>query len=228
MSISYPPYIEGKLPAQVGNNLIIPYQLNRALGFSDIQGKTIKARLKTGSTSTLIDINLETTVTDEINLEGNYLASFALPDNHPLQKGAFYKIQLAFVAPNSTAIPTYSSVGVFKYTSEVTLEILELTSAEINELELPKLFTGVYSNDDATERIEYYKFDIYKEGLLIETSDWQIHGASVENTDSYSFVSPKPDEYYSVVYSVKTQNGLIASSPRYIIKYLMPQFTSVD
>ena len=94
----YPPYIEGQLPAQVGDTLCIPYQLNRAIGPSDVTGKKIKARIKQVTTNTVVT-ELEFTF-DNNSIDGStYYANFNGAESF-LQVGQYYKIQLAFKRSN--------------------------------------------------------------------------------------------------------------------------------
>jgi hypothetical protein len=43
MSLFYPPYLEGKLPAQYGDALSIPFELNRAQGPLDLKDIVVRA-----------------------------------------------------------------------------------------------------------------------------------------------------------------------------------------
>ena len=120
-----------------------------------------------------------------------------------------------------TTIPLYSAVGVFKYTTKPTVVIDNLVLNTVNTI-VPVEFIGRMTYDenevqDATERIEYYKFDIYYNGNLNETSGWQLRSANEQSIDSYKPVKIKNDNYYLIAYTIKTQNGLIVSSPLYPI-----------
>jgi len=64
---------------------------------------------------------------------------------------------------------------VFKYTDtpDVTVEVAA------------NALIGTYKNDDTTEKVELYKFDIYKGETIIETSDWLVHNAT-QDTEMHS------------------------------------------
>ena len=86
------------------------------------------------------------------------------------------------------------------------------------------VLTGRYSQEDGdkNEKVESYKFDIYQDNTLIETSDWQIHNASTDTTVGQSFDTYALKQelnknlYYLIRYSVRTINGLEVSSPIYM------------
>jgi hypothetical protein len=75
---------------------------------------------------------------------------------------------------------------------------------------------GLYSSDgDISEKEKEYRFDIYKDGELIESSGWCIH--NVNNNNDIYFVETNlfTDAYYIFKYRVKTINDLEISSPSY-------------
>ena len=128
-----PPQISGKLPAFYGNELIIPFDLNRSVGFN--QFDSMVAIVKTVSTNT--QKAFLSTGTDENGKEWgriwydsatrNYRVSFTIQTENSEgtnyftpQIGQYYKVQLAYVAsgPIDSPIGYYSSVGVIKYSAE--------------------------------------------------------------------------------------------------------------
>jgi hypothetical protein len=52
MTTLYPPYLDGKLPAQIGDTLRIPFEHNRAVGNGDYTG--IRLYVKNIYTNNLI------------------------------------------------------------------------------------------------------------------------------------------------------------------------------
>ena len=201
----YPPYIEGKLPAQIGDTLRIPYQLNRAVGPADLNGEKIHARIKTittGQQVAALETDFRNNATNDV-----YYAEFSISGS-PLQVGQFYKIQLAFGEGNY-----YSTVGVFKYTGTPIVSINEMDNSKINSI--TGSLVGQYSNEDKTEKPYYYKFDIYEEGELIETSDWCVYAS--DNEPYVISTDLLESKYFAVRYTVRTVNDLVASSPLYQI-----------
>ena len=48
----YPPYIEGSIPAFFGKKLIVPYEMNKTVGYNDIIG--FKLKIMTVTTNKII------------------------------------------------------------------------------------------------------------------------------------------------------------------------------
>ena len=241
MATLYPPYIEGRLPAQVGQTISLPYQLNRAQGVADLSGyqgnekpALIRLRLSAVSTNELISDEMTCLFIDsgkdifyanfivnkKININTLNYEDVKMPIS--LQVGQHYKVQLAFEKEDVKGV-YYSTVGVFKYTAQpnVYIENLELTS--INRFN--DVFRGMYTQlEDVTERVEYYKFIVYKNGEIIDNTGWQVHNSrndteSNTSIDIYEFHNTieDKDQYYHIQYSVKTVNGLEISSPIYFL-----------
>ena len=240
----YPPYIEGKLPAQYGDKLNIPFQLNRATGANEIQEQQMFLRLKHVSTNTVIDIlpyrdattnlALQNSFSITFNESGNHIASFSIPTKlkQQLKVGQYYKAQLG-IGDN----PIYSSVGVFKYTVKPQVFIQNLEGNIVNNS--LNSYTGSYSSklveidadgnekvleQDSSEKVYEYCFDLYNGDILIETSGKILHNSTADtspndSTDTFYFKTELLDNvYYQVVYTVYTNNGLIISSPLYYIR----------
>lgn len=223
MAILYPPYIEGKLPAQHGQFLNIPFQMNRAVGVEEISG--IKALIKNISTNTLVT-SLISDSSRSIFTTNESMAVFDLQDIK-LQIGQYYKIQLAEV--NSSI---YSTVGIFKYTITPQVTIQGLQEGINNSL---GTYIGIYSNvlsetlKDTSEKVHEYQFDLLLDGQIIETSGRCIHDfqsdsiAENETYDTHYFKTTLLDGfYYQVRYTVYTNNNLVIASPLYSIRKAIP------
>ena len=158
-----PPYIEGGLPAQMGEGIGIPFRLNRAV--SIYQVRKMYARIKTVATDKWLG-TLETDAFSASETDGTYVASFALGDLK-LNPGQCYKVQLAF--GDGSVQGHFSSVGVFKYTTKPRVYIERLVEYETGNL---YTYTGVYdqSEGDITEKVYNYRFEVYKGTTLIATS----------------------------------------------------------
>lgn len=210
----YPPYIDGKIPTQIGDELVIPYEHNRVT--SDYTG--FKLLLKTVATNRQIVV---------LSDEGED-AKFTLSENI-LTNGQYYKAQLAYY--KDTTIGPYSTVGVFKYLSEtptVSIEGLQ-TSAEGEGLNnIQQEYKGTYTcTGDPTEKVYEYKFDLYELGSdeIIDTTGWQLHSYEDDpsttadtSSDFYSCsIDLSANKVYKIQYNIKTINNLILSSPSYLL-----------
>ena len=76
MGVIYPPYIEGKISTQYGDELRIPFQLNRALGLNEV--KYVRARIKSIVNNSVIGSILTTTDFKTQISNGVYEARFSL------------------------------------------------------------------------------------------------------------------------------------------------------
>lgn len=206
-----PPFIDGKIAAQVGDVLRIPYQHNKAVGINDFDSMSLK--IKTISTN--LDIAI---------LEGDKKGNFRYAGNK-LIIGQYYKAQLAYVSEGETGV--YSSVGVFKYTG---LPKLFITSGgqvfETNKKNhCSQQLIGNYSApaDDPNEKAYSYCFNIYENDDILVTSGELLHKSSLDENNGISSDVFKFNELlssknqYSVQYIVTTLNGLKIASPRYLI-----------
>ena len=154
MATLYPPYIEGKLPAQVGDTLRIPYQLNRAVGEIDLQGAKIRAKIKTVSTNSLVS---DQVTGDFLANSSNGVYSTELDLKGPvvnLTIGQFYKIQLCFEKEGYSG-QYFSTVGVFKYTTQPNVFIDDLDPVAINGVN--GSFVGKYQQKSLTDWQKYIK-----------------------------------------------------------------------
>ena len=218
MAKLYPPYIEGKIPAQSGMALKVPFRLNRAVSIKEI--KKIVARIKTVSTGQWLGTITTSYFNTEIN---NYFADFKDENNEHiisdfisenLKIGQYYKIQLAFENEQGE-LGYYSSIGVFKYTSEPSIYIEGMSDDKLTNL---YTYIGVYNqkDKDPTEKVYSYQFDVYRGSEIIATSGLQLHDSTqdektYESRDTWVLnQSLDMGQIYQIKYSVNTINGMSA------------------
>lgn len=143
----YPPYIEGKISAQTGTELAIPFEMNRAVGADDFD--FIRAQIKTVSTNQTIG------VFDSIKIVDN-VAYFNCGD--ALTIGQFYKVQLAYVSSNKNLISMFNengSIGNGWSTNSVTNTINKVASVENIKGYYPSIYVGVDDGGVWAEQIQY-------------------------------------------------------------------------
>jgi hypothetical protein len=76
-----------------------------------------------------------------------------------MREGQYYKFQIAYI-DNDDNIGHFSTVTVGKYTCKYNeVKILNLNRNAINSRAYS--YTGFYSNNDITERVYSYRFDLY-------------------------------------------------------------------
>lgn len=213
MSKLYPPYLEESITAQAGSILQIPFQLNYATDIDSVV--SVVARIKAVSTNTWMG-TIESNVFYNTN-DKTYYVEFQDFLDLNLKIGQYYKIQLAF--KNSEGTGFFSSVAIFKYTSMPILEIQELDN-------LYK-YIGIYKqsnvDQDASEKVYSYKFDIYQDNILVATSGTLIHNNTKDDAidESYDMwivnQQMNNSNNYKLYYSITTINGLTATKEYTII-----------
>lgn len=227
----YPPQTENTLPAVIkGNQLIVPFQLNRAVSRSNFNCMSII--MKTVQTNTILcngQKQYSTTSIEYDNNMGYFKAIFPASVSNLMQIGQYYKIQVAFVQRDDTQgeynIGYYSSASIIKCTAQPNIYIQGLNATQaINTHRYS--YTGIYSQDieggDRTEKVYSYRFDLYDETeKLIATSGNLIHNSSLDTeryTSSDEWIVTKnlqPGYWYTVQYTVTTLNNLTVASPAY-------------
>ena len=212
MSKLYPPHLEESIVAQSGAILQIPFQLNYATDIDSVE--SIVARIKTVSTNTWIG-TIESDIYYNIN-DRTYQVEFSDIIDLNLKIGQHYKIQLAFKGLDG--IGFFSSVAIFKYTSMPILEIQELD----NLYQYMGIYKQTNADQDASEKIYSYKFDLYQNDTLIASSGTLIHNNIKDDAidESYDLwtINRQTDslDNYKLYYSITTINGLTATKEYFI------------
>lgn len=220
-----PPLIEGIIPAFYLDDdgavkITVPFSANRAVGQDEFKGFSLKIKEIQGS-GYLFTVDS----TDYSNV--NSTVTFTIKETtnlNLLSVGQFYKLQIAYINKLTNSVGHYSTVGISKYTTRPTIEILELKKGQVNSHCIN--YTGFYSQEgkDITEKIYSYRFIIYnsKDEVYYDTGEI-VHNSSMdekhyESKDSFYFNQDfLKNEVFKIVYSVTTNNGLTLSSAPYRI-----------
>lgn len=229
-----PPNLAGTLPsfytkADGTTTLVVPFTMNSTVSAAEIAGFAV--RIKTTTTDSLIAIHYKT----EWDSAGSKV-SFELSQDTvgKLVQGDFYKVQLAYYQLNSDGtyyVGYYSTASVAKFTCLPRVYIQGLIEGGIVNSTTARTFAGIYSNEDISEKVYQYKFEIlgvdeYASGTRTETivnTGWLVHDSSNDTqlgtstdfvTISEAFITGRT---YLITYSVRTVNGLEYNSPTYTI-----------
>ena len=212
----YPPYIDGKLPAffkDEGKDTVeikIPFQMNPLVGIDDFNNIVISIKTMSG-----IMVGSVQSTSNIVFEEKKAIAIFSEFESSLFNIGQFYKVQIAYAKYNN--IGYYSTVGIIKYTVPAAAIIENLDSNYV--CACPSTFTGTYTPAITdNEKIYSYRFDIYDEYMnLCDTSGDQIHNAeNITNKNTWiPNIAFQPDKFYTVQYSIVTQNLLELQSPQY-------------
>ena len=153
MAKLYPPVIEGTIPAFYGDEIIVPYSMNKSVNKDEIAGFSLK--IKTVQNNLYLGTLEESSFTSsEVRFPIN---------NLKLNIGQYYKVQMAYIYKNSDGsrgeAGYYSTVGVVKCTSKPEVSIVGLKTGERNAHLYSYL--GHYKQDiDYTEKVYSYNFKI--------------------------------------------------------------------
>lgn len=227
------PIIEGTLPAfyyseiENGAVLTVPFSMSRSVHSSEVEGFCLKIKnIQGGDVLLTLEAKKE-----DINF-ADYQVKFKINkevlDSKKFIVGNFYKAQLAYCYKeknqSTLSVGYFSTVGIIKYTTKPKISILGLDTSFNNVHSYS--YTGEYSqlNQDFTEKEYSYRFVVKNsKGLVIEDTGYLIHNSSedteyYQSRDNFLFSQDLDEnEKYTIVYSVKTNNGLEESSPVYWI-----------
>lgn len=223
MNQIYPPIIEGILPAfyKEGEQIkiTVPFTLNQAVSPSEVIGMSLK--IKTVQTGThLHEVTTQHSRDFSVNGDNIYATFYVTSDK--MRVGQFYKLQIAYVIQNKekTTISQYSGAGLAKYTIKPELTIQGFKPKVLNTFQTN--FTGCYEQEDSTEKVYSYCFNVYgPDKTLYWSTGEKLHNSSNDSSPTYS-----EDRYllnYDIIaekihyiqYIVTTVNGLTTKSPLY-------------
>lgn len=218
MAKLYPPQLDNQLPAFTSTTIVVPFQLNRAVGKNDFIG--IAYQIKASSTSQVKWQGTNGIVFQDSKTQQYYAQILIDTTEATPLVGQFYKLQIAFINHNNE-IGYYSDIGIMKYTAQPTVTI-EGLSGSLNYAR--RAYTGRYESSDSAEKVYYYRFDVRNpEGTIVATSGAQIHNSSTDSStttsiDSWNLpIDLQNDINYTITYTVRTLNNLVVSSPAYTI-----------
>lgn len=227
-----PPLVESTIPAFYNNNgvvsITIPFSMNRAVSKGSVKGFSVK--MKTAQNSTyLYSTEITHPAFFDISISSPYVTLRLAAESqaeidvlNKMREGQYYKFQIAYI-DNDDNIGHFSTVTVGKYTCKYNeVKILNLNRNAINSRAYS--YTGFYSNNDITERVYSYRFDLYDQfyNLQYTTGD-QLHNSENDITASESYDSCdlllelEVDKVYFLQYTVTTINNLTIRSSRYRI-----------
>jgi hypothetical protein len=128
-------------------------------------------------------------------------------------QGVSYKAQLAYISNDEEKIGPYSTVGIIKYTFLPHIEI-----QNTNNNLIANQITGIYSNQDVTEKPYSYQFIIYEDenhkniyensGEIIHNNEKDIELGKSEDVYYINKIL-EPGKEYSVEYIVTTISGMV-------------------
>lgn len=207
----YPPYIDGKLPAQpYAGTFKIPFTMNRAVGTSDFNA--IQIRMRSVFTDQLI-------AEVATNKYSGGMAEFNL-SNSSLTAGQYYKVQLAYVQNESVGY--YSTVGIVKFTGDLPTLRLDGMTETIEGSGVYKnteTYFGIYTppSADSSEKEFSYRFEVYQGNRTLYDTGNLLHKADSEKDEFTLPLQLGANEQCRLKYSVITINNITCNTT-YVIE----------
>lgn len=184
MSIIYPPYIEGTLPAFANGQLKVPFQDNPAVaGETNFVGR-------------ITDIETNEIVFDSNIFGNNNENPNVVVLNFYGTAGKYYKVQIAY---NGGSPYAYSTVGIAKCLGSAPSVSVSVGGDGI--------VIGKYTAAEASEPKYSYNFKVYKQNTLVIESGEKISS----NSEDKFYFNPSEGSY-EIRYIATSVNGYTAQA----------------
>lgn len=224
MAVLFAPILRTSQPAFAASQdaLTVYYTLPQAASLTDITNIEVK-------------VNAQDTNGNVVNNTVGILSLSAMKDSFSINKGELksghwaagklYKIQARLV--NSSGQKSeWSNVMITKAITPPRVKILngETTDSDTNEISaihsetetMPTFYGDVKFAAGESEYLNTYRFDLYHDGELVESSEEIQYNGSTEARPQYRFRKQLPKyDTYSVILSIVSNNDYAAESKSY-------------
>ena len=224
MAVLFAPILRTSQPAFAASQdaLTVYYTLPQAASLTDITNIEVK-------------VNAQDTNGNVVNNTVGILSLSAMKDSFSINKGELksghwaagklYKIQARLV--NSSGQKSeWSNVMITKAITPPRVKILngETTDSDTNEISaihsetetMPTFYGEVEFTTGESEYLNTYRFDLYHDGELVESSGEIQYNGSTEARPQYRFRKQLPKyDTYSVILSIVSNNDYAAESKSY-------------
>lgn len=241
--IIYPPLVGNETIACTTNSITVPFGQNAAVGIDEVEGfslqiKEYNSATALGTVTTQNEYNSKGELTTAANFKydastQNGTVTFDI-SQLSLSTGVYYKMQLGYLDEDSLDSDEDNPI-CYAYSIVFLTKVVEAAEAmSVNDWfdgstnEAVRSYAGRYKSFSTTEPPYSYKFDIYLNDELIETSGEQLAKADTAVDGNYTFLF-KPEveleQYkpYTLMYTVRTVNGFEEKRTYTIIRYAEPQ-----
>lgn len=233
--------------------ITIPFSMNRAVNYSQIGGFELKIKTVQNG-SFLYTVKTYNPMYYKVEGTNDLSVTFYFEDtNNKMKVGQFYKFQLAYIQVDESRkiqllnqyyqglitiadfereialdgiTGYYSDAGIAKYSTKPNIYINGLKVGFINSY--TNSYTGCYEqiNQDSTEKVYTYRFDVYNENdEICWTTGDLLHNTSLDTNTEFSQDVYKlnydieEDKIYYIQYSITTINKINLSTPKYKLVY---------
>lgn len=229
MAVLFAPILRTTQPAFAASQdaLTVYYTLPQAASLTDITN--IEVKVNTQDTNTNV-VNNTTGILSVSATAGSFSINKGLLKTGHWAAGKLYKIQVRLVNTSGQK-SEWSNVMITKAITSPQVKILngETTSSDTNEISsvhsetvtMPTFYGEATFAAGESEYLNTYRFDLWYEGKVIETSGNIQYNSSTNAAPQYRFRKQLPyyDEY-SVTFSIVSNNNYEATSKPYVFEVI--------
>lgn len=224
MAVLFAPILRTTQPAFAASqsSLTVYYTLPQAASLTDITN--IEVKVNTQDTNTNVVNNAAGILSVSTTAGGFSINKGELKAGH-WAAGKLYKIQARLVNTSGQK-SEWSNVMITKAITPPQVKILngETTESNTNEISaihsetetMPTFYGGVDFTAGESEYLDTYRFDLYHDGELVESSGEIQYNSSTEARPQYRFHKQfSKYDTHSVILSIVSNNGYTAESKAY-------------
>lgn len=229
MAVLFAPILRTTQPAFAASQdaLTVYYTLPQATSLTDITN--IEAKVNTQDTNTNV-VNNTTGILSVSATTGSFSINKGTLKTGHWAAGKLYKIQARLVNTSGQK-SEWSNVMITKAITLPQVKILngEITASDPNEISathsetvtMPTFYGEATFAAGESEYLDTYRFDLWYEGEIVETSGNIQYNSSTNAAPQYRFREQFPyyDEY-SVTFSIVSNNGYEATSKPYVFEVI--------
>lgn len=229
MAVLFAPILRTTQPAFAASQdtLTVYYTLPQAASLTDITN--IEVKVNTQDTNTNV-VNNTTGILSVSATAGNFSINKGTLKTGHWAAGKLYKIQARLVNTSGQK-SEWSNVMITKAITLPQVKILngETTTSDTNEISsthsetvtMPTFYGEATFAAGESEYLDTYRFDLWYEGEIVETSGNIQYNSSTNAAPQYRFRKQFPyyDEY-SVTFSIVSNNGYEATSKPYVFEVI--------
>ena len=229
MAVLFAPILRTTQPAFAASQdaLTVYYTLPQAASLTDITN--IEVKVNTQDTNTNV-VNNTTGVLSVSATAGSFSISKGLLKTGHWAAGKLYKIQARLVNTSGQK-SEWSNVMITKAITLPQVKILngEITASDTNEISathsemvtMPTFYGEVTFAAGESEYLDTYRFDLWYEGEIVETSGNIQYNSSTNAAPRYRFRKQFTTyDEHSVTFSIVSNNGYEATSKPYVFEVI--------
>lgn len=229
MAVLFAPILRTTQPAFAASqsSLIVYYTLPQAASLTDISN--IEVKVNTQDTNTNV-VNNTTGILSVSATAGSFSINKGLLKTGHWAAGKLYKIQARLVNTSGQK-SEWSNVMITKAITLPQVKILngETTTSDPNEISsthsetvtMPTFYGEVTFSAGESEYLDTYRFDLWYEGEIVETSGNIQYNSSTNAAPQYRFRKQFATyDEHSVTFSIVSNNGYEATSKPYVFEVI--------